>query len=171
MVLKKQKWFLQISVILLLLSCKNEATIIISDNTQLECILDTYIRNNKTKNNSYIYVNENQYWSDTTSVISLSLVNTIIHNDNIKLSVYKNNKIIYLLSSFKNYTNKNNTISNKLKWDYKFNSNNELKENYVSEYEMQFIYNVKNKCISKILKTYPINDSIILKEIKKCLCK
>jgi hypothetical protein len=134
-------------------------------------MLDTYINNNSTKNYYYIYINENQNWTDTTSVISFSLVNKKINNKNVKSSVYKKHKIIYLLSSFNKGIDKNNTISNKLKWNGKFKDNNKLIDNIVLEYEMQFIYDIKNKCITKILKSYPVNDNLIIKDIEKCLCR
>lgn len=173
--LNKQKWCLIISLFILLnFSCnekKNE-----TGNEQLECLLEVFMDNPPTLNESYIYVSESQNWSDTTSVLSFqySDIPPIDLADSLTsmISEYKKFKIIHTTSSFNKLVQEKHLISTNLEWkninQKKYKPVSEDKYLKFSEYELQIIYDFKNKKVIDVLKAYPVDKYTIIEKIKNC---
>lgn len=176
MVLQKQKWYLIISLLLIInVSCDKKKNTLKSNN-QLECLLDVFIDKPPTNEEDYIYISEGQNWTDTTSVISFQYSNIppsdSLDSIKVEITTYKKFKIVHSSSSFNKLVNIKHSVPNNFDWkkinpkDFKSISEDEYL-NY-SEYEMQIIYDFKNQKITNVLKAYPLDESAVLEKIKRC---
>lgn len=156
-------------------SCK-ENNLKNTKGTQLECLIDIFLEKKSQFNEEYVYISENQNWTDSTSVISFQYSSREPSqkqiSNNPKTANYKKHKLIYFVNSFSTVFQKDRLIKSSLDWrnvvkkdEKSFNGNKELNS---SEYEIQFIYNFKTKKIENVLKAYPVNESIILKKAIQC---
>lgn len=179
--LKELKWCLiKINLLLLLIltSCQNNQNDKLSNNRQLECVLNLFITHYPIMNDDekFIYIRENQYWSDTTSFVSLyySDIPPIDKNEGLgyKISFLNKFEIVHISYSFLGDFKEEFLMQTKLKWQ---NVQHDLYEpvpeykylNY-SETGLNFIYDFKNKSIIDITKSNPILDEDILTKIISC---
>src|SRR5690554_3908433 len=175
MIVKKEGWRLINSLfILLVLSCNDKK--IETNNRQFECLLDVFMEHPPTMGEDYIYVSESQNWSDTTSVLSFqySDIPPIDLADSLTsmISEYKKFKIIHTTSSFNKLVQEKHLISTNLEWkninQKKYKPVSEDKYLKFSEYELQIIYDFKNKKVIDVLKAYPVDKYTIIEKIKNC---
>lgn len=172
--LKKQRWFLLINFLLLFfISCNNRNEI---KNKRLECLIDIFIDDSKINHNEYIYISETQNWTDSTSVIAFQYSNIypsiIADSIETKISKYKNFKIIHNSSSFDGKIKRENLICNNLQWEMvNIENSKSIAEDVIlnySEYELQVIYDFKNRLIIDVLNVYPLYKKDVLNAINNC---
>lgn len=140
------------------MSCGNTHTK--KENAILECVIDNYLKVNKVQNTDILDINEQQGWTENTSIIVITTLPKKNANDfNMLSSIYKGIELRRTKGTLNKKTdivNEENWISNNLTWK-KITKNITIKSSVNSvpslnhPDQIQLIYNPELKCIKDVI--------------------
>ncbi|WP_203296770.1 hypothetical protein [Luteirhabdus pelagi] len=162
--------FSYLTLLLFFISCGNIET----DDRKaiLECIIDNYTEVNRVSNSEYLSINENQFWSDSTSIIVLSIHKRVDEVYNGLIAEYNGIEIRLYRGSLDESSKivEQNWIPTNLNWKkIKIGKTKRDDENPIPignhPPQIQLVYNTKSNCINEILLG---NEKIITEIMLNC---
>lgn len=126
----------------------------------LECVLSEFINDEKPSKKVNVLIFENQYWTDSTSYISIQIdtKNLFDLEGEPRTTSFQGMNIYQYLetvdtNSYKKPNDLTHTMANRLKWKKEVkekieNANNNISPPYDPP-KIEFVYHTKRKCISE----------------------